>query len=150
MSLPLKLFLLALVVIVLLLVVPNAMNARDRGKQERTMGDMRTIATALESYSIDAKQYPSMLAVDPAHLAILARQLEPTYAKQVPRADGWGHPLSVVSTPTEYTITSMGKDGVPDSVAPHDVAPHGGTTDFNADIIFSTGSFVQFPDGTRT
>ena len=26
----------------------------------------------------------------------------------------------------------------------------GGTTDFRNDIIFSTGSFIQFPDGTMT
>ena len=50
-----------------------------------------------------------------------------------------------------YLRSLSGKDGLPDSVSsPGRATPNGGTTSFNADIIFSTGSFVQFPEGTRT
>ena len=70
--------------------------------------------------------------------------------KQVPWLDGWGRPYRVISTTSVYTITSYGSDGVPDGPDVPRPAPNGGTTDFRNDLVFSTGSFIQFPDGTMT
>ena len=155
MSTPLKLFLLALLVIVLVpavsIVVPNVMNARERGKQKRTMSAMRSIATGCESYSIDNNQYPNFPVATTQGFDELMRLLEPTYGKEIVRVDGWGTQFIYQSTKSEYTITSFGADRLPDSVSsPGTIHPNGGTRHFNADIIFSTGSFTQFPDGTRT
>ena len=33
--------------------IPNLLNAVQRGKQKRTMADMRALATAIESYAVD-------------------------------------------------------------------------------------------------
>ena len=151
MSLPLKLFLIAMLTIIVVAVVPNAMNARERGKQKRTMGDMRSLATAAESYSIDNNQYPAFPVASAQGLDELIRLLEPTYGKELVRVDGWGTPLTFQGTKGEYTITALGADRLPDTVSsPGKVAPNGGTTSFNADVLFCTGSFVQFPDGTMT
>jgi general secretion pathway protein G len=129
-------------------VVPNVMDALSRGKQKRTMGDMRTIATAIESYSIDHHDaYPITRAPAAAALEEVVPLLVPTYVKEIPRVDGWGRPFELESTAKEYTITSRGSDGRPDMPDGPSIEPNGGTTDFRNDIIFSTGSFAQFPDG---
>ena len=118
--------------------IPNLLNAIQRGKQKRTMGDMRTIATAVESYAIDHRAYP---AGGPTVDAI-REFLEPTYIKQLPTLDGWNNPYEyqVPVALDEYRLESYGKDGV-------DSGPKGGpTTNFNHDIVFDTGIFVAYPE----
>jgi type II secretion system protein G len=141
---------LVLGLLVLAMVVPNVLNGAHRGRQKRTMGDLRTLATAMESYSIDNYRYPVLPASAEPVGPALAPLLEPTYVRKLPLVDGWGGEFRFHGNAKEYTITSFGKDGLPDSESPHFVSPTGGTTDFRSDIIFSTGSFVQFPDGTMT
>ena len=126
--------------------VPSLLNAVARGKQRRTMGDMRTIATALERWSMDSRSYLATSRTGEEQRQDLQRILVPTYTRKLPVTDGWGHPFAIVLAATEYTVTSYGRGGVPDSVEPQSVDLGGGTTSFDADIIFSTGSFVQFPD----
>lgn len=38
--------------------VPNLLNAIQRGKRKRTLGDIRRVATAVESYAVDHGSYP--------------------------------------------------------------------------------------------
>ena len=128
--------------------VPNYLNAIQRGRQKRTMSEMRTIATAFESYSIDNKAYPTIVATGSAALEEIAPRIEPTYVKVLPRLDGWGHPFEVTSSAGEYTVMSLASDGKPDTPDGPHVGSNGQTTDFRSDLIFSTGSFVQYPDGT--
>ena len=135
----------AIIGIIAAIASPNLLNAIQRGKQKRTMGDMRTVATANEAYSIDNNQY-YVLAT--GNVSGIASGMQPTYVKKVPSNDGWTNALKYNSTVSEYTVTSYGKDR--SNSGGGTVAPNGGTTNFNADIIFSTGSFVQFPDGTQT
>ena len=135
----------AIIGIIAAIAIPNLLNAIQRGKQKRTMGDMRTCATANESYSIDNNQY-YVLAT--GNISGLATTLEPTYLKKIPSKDGWTTAIIYNGSVSEYTITSTGKDRAAGTNGT--VAPNGGTTNFNADIVFSTGSFIQFPDGTQT
>jgi type II secretion system protein G len=135
----------AIIGIIAAIAIPNLLNAIQRGKQKRTMGEMRTAATANESYSIDNNAYRISAQ---ALMSTLATDMEPTYVKKLPSKDGWTTDLLYISTDgAEYTITSYGKDKV--VASPGGVAANGGTTDFRDNIIFSTGSFVQFPDGTQ-
>jgi len=131
--------------VVAAIAIPNMIGAIDRGRQKRTMGDMRTIATAVEMRAGGRPDYP---VVGPEDLDTLARELEPTYLKALPRIDGWGHPIRVESDGRSYTITSYGCCGEQDGAGVH-VQPNGGTTTFSADIVFANGSFVKFPDGTQ-
>jgi general secretion pathway protein G len=39
--------------------VPNLMNALDKGRQKRTMSDLRTIGTGVEAYAVDEVSYPT-------------------------------------------------------------------------------------------
>ena len=134
----------AIIGIIAAIAIPNLLNAIQRGKQKRTMGDMRTGATANESYSIDNNQYRVLAA---GTLSSISGSMEPTYVKKLPYKDGWSSDLRYVGSTSEYTITSFGKDKAAGGGG--SVAPNGGTTDFKNDIIFSTGSFIQFPDGTQ-
>src|SRR5258706_6315610 len=56
---------LAIIGIILAMGIPSLMNALQRAKQKRSMADIRGIATAIESYAIDYRNYPpaAMLSV---------------------------------------------------------------------------------------
>ena len=49
----------AIIGIIAAIAIPNLLNAIDRGKQKRTMADLRSVGTAIESYSIDNNLYPN-------------------------------------------------------------------------------------------
>jgi len=143
--------LVALGLLALVVVPPNLLNAIQRDKQKRTMGYLRTIATAMESYSIDNMQYVLINGRDKEASDALAFYLEPTYVKHLPRLDAWGHYFKVEldHSAQEYTLTSFGRDGLPDDPADPPASPGGGTTSFINDIVFYTGSFCRYPDGTQ-
>jgi len=127
--------------IVAAIAIPNLLNAIDRGKQKRTLADIRSIGTAIESYAVDRNAYP--VARD---LPELATVLEPVYIKTLPRKDGWGNPLIYEPrSGTGYEIGSGGKDGG----ALDRIGEGGATTNFNDAILFTDGEFVQWPEGTQ-
>lgn len=134
----------AIIGIIAAIAIPNLLNAIDRGKQKRTMADMRSIGTAIESYAVDNNFYPKNMAN--AGAAAVAGYVAPIYIKTVPTSDGWNNAWDVDSTATGtvYTITSTSKDGAVSA------ATGGQTTDFNCDIIFAGGQFFQWPQGTQT
>src|SRR2546426_11423012 len=101
----------AIIGIIAAIAIPNLLNAIDRGKQKRTMADMRSIGTAVESYAVDNNFYPKNLANAPA--ATISSHVSPIYIKTVPTTDGWNNTWDMDSsaTGTQYTITSSGKDG---------------------------------------
>jgi type II secretion system protein G len=132
----------AIIGIIAAIAIPNLLNAINRGKQKRTMADMRSIATAIESYSVDWNFYPHTLDT----INGLIPYITPTYIKKLPTMDGWSRQLQFHSNAagTNYTILSLGKDGAAET------SPSGGsTTDFAADIIFSEGRFFQWPEGMQ-
>lgn len=140
----------AIIGIIAAIAIPNLLNAIDRGKQKRTMADMRTIGTAVEAYAVDNNTYPQFAEGDiSATVGQDADWLEPIYIKAVPENDGWNNPMQYVSADGgEYTIGSGGKDRTdPDLTL--DGGPQSGAGSLDADIVFSNGSFVQWPEGTQ-
>ena len=136
----------AIIGIIAAIAIPNLLNAIDRGKQKRTMADMRSIGTAIESYAVDNNRYPvGMTNVDAAGVSTY---VSPIYIKTVPTTDGWNNIWDIDSTPTTgatYTITSIAKDGLLGGGV-----GGGQTADFNCEIIFAGGQFFQWPQGTQT
>jgi len=131
----------AIIGIIAAIAIPNLLNAIDRGKQKRTMADMRSIGTAVESYAVDNNFYPRNQSAVPTSM------LSPIYIKTVPATDGWSNTWIFASDTlgTLYTITSQAKDATTEG------SPAGGTTsDFDCDIIFASGQFFQWPQGTQT
>ena len=130
----------AIIGIIAAIAIPNLLNAIDRGKQKRTMSDLRSIGTAIESYAIDVNYYPTA-----ATTAALAGAVQPIYIRNLPLVDGWNNGLVVASTTTGYTVGSGGKDGGALTV----VGAGGPTQDFDDAIIFINGQFVQWPEGQQ-
>jgi general secretion pathway protein G len=126
----------AVVGIIAAIAIPNLLNAIDRGKQKRTMADLRSIATAVESYAVDNNFYPTVTTA-----ADLRPSVEPKYIKTTPMVDGWGHTFEVNSSTTRYVIFSHGKDGVGDDCTP------GQTSRFDDEICFANGEFARYPAG---
>jgi len=129
-----------LVVIAVLttIMVPNMLVALHRGKQKRTMADIRTVGTAIESYMIDMSFYPTA-----ANMAALTPLVKPTFIGRVPDLDGWGRVFTVDATSTSYTVGSGGRDG-------GGLTYIGGpTTSIDDAIIFSDGHFAQWPEGAQ-
>jgi type II secretory pathway pseudopilin PulG len=123
--------------------IPNLLNAIDRGKQKRTMGDMRTVAVAVEAYAVDHNRYPE--SPDWANVDVLVPYLEPTYVRSLPPLDGWMNPVQYHSDGTTYTLWSTGRDGMVD-----DPEPSGPTQLFDNDIIWQDGKFVAWPEGSQS
>jgi len=133
----------AIIGIIAAIAIPNLLNAIDRGKQKRTMADLRSMGTAIEEYSIDNNFYPSATSV-----ATLEDQVSPSYIRALPPNDGWGAGFEVASTPSLYTLASCGK-GQTAACTSACTGSCGATTAFADDIIFSMGSFVQWPEGKQ-
>ena len=129
----------AIIGIVVAIATPHLLNATDRGRQSGTLGDMRTIMTAVEHYAVDNGGYPAVDTIDE-----LAGLLEPEYMSRVPRDDAWDHRLLYSGEPHAFTLTSLGKDGQ-QQASP----PAGPVRDAAADIIASDGVFVQWPAGRK-
>jgi type II secretion system protein G len=128
----------AIIGIIAAIAIPNLLNAIDRGKQKRTMADMRSIGTAVESYAVDNNVYPTA-----ASAAILSTLVAPVYIKTMPLLDGWNNTFQVSSATTQYTIYSQGKDGSGNNCAT------GTTSTFNDEICFINGQFARYPQGTQ-
>lgn len=79
----------AIIAILAAIAIPNMLEAQTRSKVSRTKADMRTLATALESYRVDYPRYPVAyklqdVAIDPriARLAVLTTPV--AYVTSVP------------------------------------------------------------------
>jgi general secretion pathway protein G len=144
----------AIIGIIVAISVINMINAIQRGKQKRSMADIRSISTALEAYATDRNLYPaaagyslpSGLALPTLTLGTKAGDISPTYIRVTPLVDGWNswYLYGPSATRSDYAVRSTGADGVPQGTP-----TFGPTTDFNADIILVDGAFVQFPDGVQ-
>jgi type II secretion system protein G len=129
----------AIIGIIAAIAIPNLLNAIDRGKQKRTMADLRSIGTAVESYAVDANVYPVANSA-----ATLQAVVQPIYIKTMPLNDGWNNVFAVDSIATQYTLSSNGKDGIATSCAA------GQTNLFIDDICFVNGQFIRYPQGSQS
>jgi hypothetical protein len=116
---------------------------------DRTMRDLRTVATAIEAYATDENHYPKVMSYD-----ALKPILSPTYLRELPAKDGWGTPYryAVSSDGAHYRLASAGADrqfeGGSDTIALFDEKnrpPEIRSASADADIIYQDGAFVQSP-----
>jgi general secretion pathway protein G len=133
----------AIIGIIAAIAIPNLLNAIDKGKQKRSMADIRSIGSALESYQVDNNFYPRNYTTL-VEVTAVGPWVEGPYLRNLPATDGWGFPILYASDSggVGYTIRSGGKDGLTQ-------AAFGATTDFDCDIIFEDGTFIAFPKGMQ-
>jgi hypothetical protein len=125
---------------------PKQMAAKQLSRQKATLSDMRSIMTAVEKYGETHGVYPAT-----QDIAELARVLEPSYIPLLPRNDAWGRPLEyyrvILPSGVEgYVIRSAGCDGVFEKKDPT-AYTDGGVRGLERDIVFSTVSKSQWPEG---
>jgi general secretion pathway protein G len=145
------LIVIAIIGILAAIAIPNLLNAVQRGKQKRSMADMRSLATAIEAYAVDNNVYPQANACATGLFTTTSvtlatdsfSRLSPTYIAAPPRTDGWGRFYKYGSDGNSYVIASGGRDTT--TAAP----TCGTTTNFNNDIYYSNGTFIQWPEGTQ-
>ena len=141
----------AIIGIIAAIAIPNLLNAIDRGKQKRTMADVRSIGTATEAYAVDVNFYPrgvsSLTVVEGTGSSNLESHVAPVFIRDIPGQDGWGGNILYQSDTlgSEYTVISYGKDNSRSSTSA------GKTNDFDCDIVFQVGGFIGpmgiSPDG---
>jgi prepilin-type N-terminal cleavage/methylation domain-containing protein len=96
---------------------------------------------------IAAIAIPNLLAE--AQIGATFRQfLEPTYVKTVPREDGWRTGFYASSQSRFYTLASAARDKLLENALSAYTA--GVTSSMDCDIVYSNGSFVQYPEGVQT
>jgi len=128
----------AIIGIIAAIAIPNLLNAIDRGKHKRTMADLRSIGTAVESYAVDNNVYPVANSA-----ATLVTSVQPIYIKTMPTVDGWSNLFQVDSITTQYTLFSQGKDATTTTCAAAQ------TSTFADDICFINGQFLRYPQGSQ-
>ena len=140
----------AIIGIIAAIAIPNLLSAIQRGKQKRTMGDMKTAASALESYNTDQNSYPNDF---PAGLGSLGTNtaiyavwvpgtvttppkggMLPDYLGQPIWKDGWStaagsNPLRFGTLQSgipasDYILCSYGKNGKADTASSATTTPN--------------------------
>lgn len=101
------------------ILLPGTFGAIHRGKRLKAMADMRAIGRSLEAGSI-----PSA------------------------RVDPWGAPYVVDQRSDGYRIVSYGECSQPD-VPPGSAYPEGVTSLYEADLVYSDGVFLRYPEGEQ-
>ena len=146
----------AIIGIIVAIAIPNLLNAIQRAKQKRSMADMRSAGTAAEAYAVDFNHYPAAAGYSlPSGLTTptasfggpgsgFNKQVAPTYIRLLPITDGWQSYFLYATVGTAYAIQSNGKDGTSAGSL-----VGGETTNFNDDIVFTNGQFVQYPAGAQ-
>ncbi len=151
----------AIIGILAAIAIPNLLTAMQRAKQKRTMADIRAIATAWEARATDMNTYgaagastftfPTATVTFNALLGLVT----PTYIKSLPQKDGWGRDYNfgmdknpgVSQAAQVYGIKSLGKDGLSQG---NTYTVGTATASFDCDIVYSNGSFIQWPEGMQT
>ncbi len=138
----------ALIGIIAGLSIPGLISAIHRGKQKRTMSDLRNMSTAIEEYVID-ESYPPFGngTVD----AVLNQPyFTPFYIRNCPTRDQWSFDFHYNENGAftgsyldwSYSAYSNGRFGLPDmpaSLGEYDVRS------FQFDIYISKGQFTCMP-----
>jgi len=75
-------------------------------RMSRAMADVRTIAGACESFSVERGAYPV------AHsMQVLRQSLDPADVASIPESDPWGRPYRFESDGARYLVECSGSDG---------------------------------------
>jgi prepilin-type N-terminal cleavage/methylation domain-containing protein len=151
----------AIIGIIAAILIPNLLDALQKGRQKRTMADIRNVGTMWFSWLTDqagaAASGRSTTAMDwsdynPKDYAELEAELVPIYAAEVPRLDGWRGEFEFgtlsLDEPRSIAIRSAASDGV---------FEEGGytigafvATDYERDIVWAGGFFVRWPGSLTT
>lgn len=136
---------------------------RDEKAQKQTVADIRTVGTAMFSWLTDqvgaaaagqSERNVELVRYPPISQAELEKILCPQYLPKIPAADGWGYPyeyhLNVANPRAQHVmlIRSPGRDGRYSTTTSYGFGSFA-PSDFDADIAWADGFFVQWPQKDR-
>jgi type IV pilus assembly protein PilA len=154
----------AIIGIIAALLIPNFLDALQKAKQKRTLGDAKSVGTSMFSWLTDQAGAAAAGAsatgdVNLANFAAttqanLATVLVSQYIQQVPVLDGWKHQYSYYCNYTNplggvgiIAVVSYGRDGVKEA---DDYTVTGfDPTDYDRDIVWADGYFARSPQKTH-
>jgi general secretion pathway protein G len=147
----------AIIGIIAAIAIPNLLSAIQRGKQKRAMGEVRSIATAAQSYATDANIFPVGGAIGALPGGAPASDMAPDYIKAIPNPDPWNTSYQYASTTggRDFGAMSFGKDGanVEATVAWGQVTATNAipakTNCFEQDIVWINDGFMVLPEGKQ-
>jgi len=158
------LIVIAIIGIIAALLLPNFLDALQKGKQKRTMADMKLLGTSMMAWLTDqagaaAAAGQSIAQVDLSTIpmkteAEVAEVLVPQYIQEIPPDDAWHHPLDYylnIDDPNAdlaLGVRSAGRD----AIAAGDTYSSGpfDPTDYDQDIVWVNGGFVRWPQRQGT
>ncbi len=128
----------AIVGIVAAIAVPAMLRSLENARQKRTMTDLRTAAQMLAIYQTDMGFYPKIS--DGTSTELLDLNI------RVPQRDAWLMPFGYRSDNigASYTLVSWGMNRTPNE--PWILGP---ITRLDDDLVITSGSFLQWPDGMQ-
>ena len=139
----------AIIGIIAAIAIPNLLSAIQRGRQKRAMGEVRSIATAAQSYATDTNMYPIAIAGYVTATGPVA-DLNPDYIKTMPNPDPWNLGYLYEGVTSNFAASSDGKDNSAETAIDLATANTGAATNcFECDIIFIGDNFSQKPEGKQ-
>ena len=158
----------AIIGIIAAILIPNLIDSLQKGKQKRTMGDMRNTGTCWMSWLTDqigagaagskARTYDiesTGMAIISANELLTSLYQSQTffYCQEVPTVDGWGNAMeyrlnSQLLAANVMNIRSPGRSGAWDSGTVYTIGAFI-ATQYDSDIVWADGLFIRYPAGTQ-
>lgn len=158
----------AIIGIIAAILIPNLLDALQKAKQKRTVGDMRDVGAAWFSWLTDqvgaaaagttAKTYslPGSSVTGDTLLQTLYPNDNMFYIQEVPNTDGWGGPMEYWYSGNPLSaqvmaVRSFGRDGTAGPNGSGNAYPMGPflASDYDQDIVWADGFFVTYPAGAK-
>ena len=151
----------AIIGIIAAILIPNLLDALQKAKQKRTVGDIRSVGTAWFSWLTDqvgaasagantySFSFSSQLSGDNL-LTTLYSSASMFYIQKVPNKDGWGHNYEYwhadnVLAAQYMAIRTPGREGTFEGTD-YAMGPFIATA-YDSDIVWADGFFVRYPAG---
>jgi prepilin-type N-terminal cleavage/methylation domain-containing protein len=157
----------AIIGIIAAILIPNLIDSLQKGKQKRTMGDVRNTGTCMMSWLTDqigasaagatTRTYDLSVSatISPQDLLdSLFKSQEFFYCQEVPVVDGWGNAMeyrlnSNLLAANVMSVRSTGRDGLWDGAGTVYNIGAFVTTDYDKDIVWADGLFIVYPAGSQ-
>lgn len=152
------LIVIAIVGIIAALIVPNLLDAMQKGKQKRSMGDLKIVGTAMMSWLTDQTGAAAAAGQSTVDLSVIpvitAAELEdvlvPGYVQRIPELDAWQEPYDYHLKVTDahgllvLGTRSLGRDRL--SQGDEYTLGAFDPTDYDQDLVWVDGGFVRWPE----
>lgn len=146
----------AIIGIIAAIAIPNLLTAIQRAKQKRAMAEVRTIATAAQSYATDSQIFPvaTTTLANITTTGSVNADLTPDYVKALPNPDPWNMAYWYASTSagTDFAAASSGKNFTLESTSGFTTVINGTPTSTNCfenDIVWVDDTFIIKPEGKQ-